>query len=390
MKDKDYIHSIVRGLASLHINYLRSSSTSHPASSPLDSIHEGLNTNLKNKKINSNSSASRSISTHPGQVLLGASSTGPEPPEVFEARKHLGIAISTFRAQVTAIDQTNWFPCAFFAIAVLVFRLDMARRAPAEAAEGGAHGLGQLQLQAAVIDPIRALRDTAAMGDQVVANLTKAHAGSARRREMQERQREAYAQVLSSAQQRHEFEEIIRNMDRLLRLVEYETGQKGVLPSFQPHLTSNSGGGGATGGGGTKGKRARQTSHSSGSEGKSSFLPLPDSRLQAAAALRAWTEHIAGRPRSWLHLMSSASWTSHLSEEFISLISARDPLALIITLYWLVIMNKAAKRWFMDGWAQKAGTILLMEVGPEWKDMLVWPQTELGLDFETDSDSSTY
>lgn len=360
IKQQPYIESVARCVASLHINALRSASnpsawTRNLASSP-----------------SSNGGSGRGRLTYAGAIISHSS----EAPEVFEAYKQLAIALSAFRAEVTKLDCSNWVNCGTFAIGVLVFRLDHARRAPAG------------DLQAIVIDPLHALRTTTAMADQILAFLPLAHrdklggTGSVVQRPVRPRIVEGPAQL----------KETLGRMDVLLRRVEGEVGQEAVLPSFQhavpPALVRQS-----TAATGSSGNDNNNNNRISGSCSSSSIpshggggghqnkeqQPPSDARLRAAAALRAWTEHVAGRPRAWIHLISAMSWSSHISEDFISLVLEEEPTALMITLYWLVIVNRTAKRWYLEGWAKKAAMTILEKIGPGWEDMVAWPMAEMEL-----------
>lgn len=301
-------------------------------------------------------------------TYAGASiSHSSEAPEVFEAYRQLALALSSFRAQVKKLDETNWLNCGTFAVAVLVFRLDHARRAPPG------------DFVAVVVDVLRALCTTTAMGDQMVAFLPVSHLADIGELEAVQRRRREQARIAEGAL----LEETLARMDVLLRRVELEVGQEAVLPSFHYRAPTTQGTDSSNdevlenynSGSGSSNSHGSASSSGGGNTGRA---PV-NSRLRAAAALRAWTEHICGRPRSWLHLISATSWTAHTSEGFISLVHEEDPVALVITLYWLVIMNRMNSRWFVDGWAVKAATVVLERIGPGWEDMIAWPIAEMGL-----------
>lgn len=354
VKENHYIRSVTRCIASLHINALRAGSTppAFGSTSP-DSIQW--------TRDESSSSSSRNRLTYAGAII----SHSAEAPEIFEAYQQLAIALSTFRAQVTKLDHSNWVNCGTFAVTVLVFRLDHARRAPPG------------DLQAILIDPLRALRTTTTMGDQCVAFLSRSHLASLgelrRQQEMQMR-----AQQTNLDNSPSQLRETLIWMDRLLHRVEVEVEQEAILPSFDIPSPRPEGQNISSSSDINHDETVPSGANNGGTHQQQHPLPM-DGRLRAAAALRAWTEAIVGQPRAWTHLISSMSWTYHISEEFISLVLRGDPAALVITLYWLVIMDRIVDRWYLDGWARKAGMAILDRIGPDWEDLVAWPITEMKL-----------
>lgn len=365
VKQQPYIDSVSRCVASLHINALRAASKpSYGGSGDLSTVWSTYHSD----------GAATGRTGHRGGSLNYAGAIIPyssEAPEVFEAYKQLSIALASFRAQVTKLDRTNWVNCGTFATAVLVFRLDHARRAPPH------------DLQAIVVDPLRALSTTAAMGDQMMKFLPVSHMAALGA--IQERQERAQ----SEGSQGRELVETLEALDRLIQRVEAQVGQEAVLPLIRyralfdqcPPRSDSSTRSSISSSYSPTVHDYRANSRSPGSTSSTADgedRPPLDCRLQAAAALRSWAEHIAGRPTAWHHLISVISWSSHVSEEFISLILKGDPIALIITLYWLVIMDRIVDRWYLEGWAKKGAMAILRRIRPGWEDMLRWPMVEFG------------
>ncbi|VUC31065.1 unnamed protein product [Clonostachys rosea] len=92
--------------------------------------------------------------------------------------------------------------------------------------------------------------------------------------------------------------------------------------------------------------------------------------------LESWLHLTAGQPRTWLHFIW---WPGELSDEYIQLLSDKNPKAVIIFLHWCAIMAKAPKRWFVEGWAQRIAECALHDLDQHWSGEVSWARRQLQL-----------
>ena len=92
--------------------------------------------------------------------------------------------------------------------------------------------------------------------------------------------------------------------------------------------------------------------------------------------LRQWLIHTAGFPRSWMHFLS---WAGSLDDKFLALLSFKEPLAVVIFVYWCAIMGNSPRKWFLDGWAARLASYAMEPLGLAWQPILDWPRNHLGL-----------
>ncbi|KAI1170710.1 hypothetical protein F4777DRAFT_568292 [Nemania sp. FL0916] len=98
---------------------------------------------------------------------------------------------------------------------------------------------------------------------------------------------------------------------------------------------------------------------------------------RAISSLQRWVVLVSGKPRSWAHYVW---WPADVPTEFIDLVNEKNPVALLVFVYWCAVLGRADQQWFLNGWASKAGGVAMAEMGPGWWDQgLDWPLQELGL-----------
>ncbi|KAI1085168.1 hypothetical protein F5B20DRAFT_132231 [Whalleya microplaca] len=100
--------------------------------------------------------------------------------------------------------------------------------------------------------------------------------------------------------------------------------------------------------------------------------------LHSTAALKEWVIDVDGHPENWRHFIH---WPAAVSEQYLSALSRRHPVALVIFVYWCAIMCRSPKRWYMDGWANRAADAAVKHLRPEWNYVLVWPLSMLSSEF---------
>lgn len=96
--------------------------------------------------------------------------------------------------------------------------------------------------------------------------------------------------------------------------------------------------------------------------------------LRSIAALKEWVVNVDGHPGNWRQFIE---WPAAVPEEYISALSSRHPVALVVFVYWCSIMHRTPKRWFMVGWANRAADAAMRHLGKEWDSILEFPRATL-------------
>ncbi|KAI0382359.1 hypothetical protein F5Y04DRAFT_53588 [Hypomontagnella monticulosa] len=99
--------------------------------------------------------------------------------------------------------------------------------------------------------------------------------------------------------------------------------------------------------------------------------------LQSVTALKEWVVDIDGHPSNWRHFID---WPAAVSEQYLSALSEKHPIAVIIFVYWCSIMNRSPKRWYMVGWASRAASAAMRNLGEEWSRALEFPRAIIASD----------
>ncbi|KAL0934363.1 uncharacterized protein CTRU02_211162 [Colletotrichum truncatum] len=82
--------------------------------------------------------------------------------------------------------------------------------------------------------------------------------------------------------------------------------------------------------------------------------------LGALVALRSWISSLPGRPRIWKHFII---WPSLVSEQYLSLLWFKEPVALMIFVVWCEVMLLAPRRWYLIAWYDRGHSNALAELG---------------------------
>ncbi|KAI0120800.1 hypothetical protein F4776DRAFT_665428 [Hypoxylon sp. NC0597] len=96
--------------------------------------------------------------------------------------------------------------------------------------------------------------------------------------------------------------------------------------------------------------------------------------LHSIAALKEWVIMVEGHPRNWRHFID---WPAAVSVQFLTALSNKYPVALIVFIYWCSIMHHSPKRWYMVGWADRAANAAMKQLGEEWDYILEFPRNML-------------
>ncbi|KAK2025901.1 hypothetical protein LX32DRAFT_40019 [Colletotrichum zoysiae] len=84
--------------------------------------------------------------------------------------------------------------------------------------------------------------------------------------------------------------------------------------------------------------------------------------LAALSALRTYILSLPGRPRIWKHFII---WPSLVSEQYISLLRAKEPVALMLFVLWTKVMYLAPQRWYLMAWYSRGHVSSLRELAQQ-------------------------
>ncbi|KAJ9138649.1 hypothetical protein NKR23_g8435 [Pleurostoma richardsiae] len=98
----------------------------------------------------------------------------------------------------------------------------------------------------------------------------------------------------------------------------------------------------------------------------------------AVNSLRRWVRSVSGAPRSWADFLW---WPVMQEAEYVALLEARVPAAVVIYAHWCAVMDRAPVRWYLEGWAQRtvAAAVEGAELGPQWAALMAWPLRTIGM-----------
>ncbi|KAI1312339.1 hypothetical protein F5Y03DRAFT_339900 [Xylaria venustula] len=96
----------------------------------------------------------------------------------------------------------------------------------------------------------------------------------------------------------------------------------------------------------------------------------------ALERLAWWTRLVHGAPQIWKDFML---WPASVPDGFVTALTERQPVALLIYIYWCVVMHRAPKRWYADGWHSRIAVAAMAELGPEYDALLEWPSLSLSV-----------
>jgi hypothetical protein len=94
----------------------------------------------------------------------------------------------------------------------------------------------------------------------------------------------------------------------------------------------------------------------------------------AIESLKEWLQETNSRPRSWAAFLR---WPGVVSNHYVQLLEAWNDAALIIFVYWCMIMNRCPKRWFMEDWACRDSDAAMRAMRDCSSHVLDWPREVL-------------
>ncbi|KAI0109057.1 hypothetical protein GGR51DRAFT_512562 [Nemania sp. FL0031] len=101
----------------------------------------------------------------------------------------------------------------------------------------------------------------------------------------------------------------------------------------------------------------------------------------ALGRLKWWTQYVQGVPRTWKHFIL---WPASVTDGFVTTLVEKQPVALLVYIYWCVVMHRAPRRWYADGWHLRVAVAAMSDLGPEYATLLDWPSLALGTPLVTD------
>ncbi|KAI1109982.1 hypothetical protein F5Y14DRAFT_430504 [Nemania sp. NC0429] len=91
----------------------------------------------------------------------------------------------------------------------------------------------------------------------------------------------------------------------------------------------------------------------------------------ALERLKWWAQFVDGAPQIWKHFIL---WPASVTDGFATALIEKQPVALLIYIYWCVVMGRAPRRWYADGWHQRVAIAAMSDLGPEYGAFLDKPK----------------
>lgn len=99
-----------------------------------------------------------------------------------------------------------------------------------------------------------------------------------------------------------------------------------------------------------------------------------DSCAHALERLKWWARSVGGAPQIWRHFIL---WPASVTDRFVAALMEKQPVALLIYVYWCVVMGRAPRRWYADSWHQRVAVAAMSYLGPEYGAFLEIPKLTL-------------
>ncbi|KAI0185033.1 hypothetical protein EV127DRAFT_442548 [Xylaria flabelliformis] len=102
----------------------------------------------------------------------------------------------------------------------------------------------------------------------------------------------------------------------------------------------------------------------------------------AVETLKWWARFVRGTPKNWKQFIL---WPASVTDGFVTALREKQPVALLVYIYWCVVMHSAPTRWYANGWHQRVTVAATSYIGPEYRALLEWPSLALNLPLATDT-----
>ncbi|KAI1279858.1 hypothetical protein F5Y07DRAFT_15290 [Xylaria sp. FL0933] len=101
----------------------------------------------------------------------------------------------------------------------------------------------------------------------------------------------------------------------------------------------------------------------------------------ALERLEWWARLVNGSPQFWREFIL---WPASVTDGFVAALKEKQPVALLIFIYWCVVMHRAPRRWYANSWPQRVAVAAMSELGPEYGALLEWPNVALNTSLAAD------
>ncbi|KAI0449435.1 hypothetical protein F5B21DRAFT_494343 [Xylaria acuta] len=105
----------------------------------------------------------------------------------------------------------------------------------------------------------------------------------------------------------------------------------------------------------------------------------------AAETLKWWARFVNAAPYNWKHFIL---WPASVTDGFVTALREKQPVALLVYIYWCVVMHRAPRRWYSNKWHHRVAVAAMSNIGPEYRTLLECPSLALNLPLVADISSS--
>ncbi|KAI0465936.1 hypothetical protein F4859DRAFT_507706 [Xylaria cf. heliscus] len=101
----------------------------------------------------------------------------------------------------------------------------------------------------------------------------------------------------------------------------------------------------------------------------------------AIETLKWWVRFVHSAPHNWKHFIL---WPASVTDGFVTALRENQPVALLVYIYWCVVMHRAPRRWYANGWHQRVTVAAMSRIGPKYRALLEWPSLALSIPLVAD------
>lgn len=98
---------------------------------------------------------------------------------------------------------------------------------------------------------------------------------------------------------------------------------------------------------------------------------------------RAFVRATAAKERGAFTMWTAVNiWPARISMEYLDLLAAREPAALVLLAHYCVLLEPLEQAWYMSGFRKRLLSRIYWQLEEEWRVWLEWPFAEAGLKLE--------
>ncbi len=98
------------------------------------------------------------------------------------------------------------------------------------------------------------------------------------------------------------------------------------------------------------------------------------------ALSRAFVSAQSAKEKGWFTMFTAVQiWPARISTEYLELLKARDPAALVLLAHYCVLLEPLEQAWYMSGFRKRLLERIYGQLDEEWRQWLEWPFAEAGL-----------